>query len=103
LPLLVSVLGRRRYARFSIPSSDGLLNVQREIAARPGPNGELIALDREARSEGEIVTVEFLIKAVPSLCRMRVVSSNPVLRDGMVFHEVRLSPLHDDAGDRETR
>jgi len=70
----------------------------REVALRQTADGDLVAVDTEARALGEIVTIELLIDSAPALRQMRVVSSCPIVREGMVMHEMRLAPVKGDNG-----
>ena len=95
--------GRRSYPRFSVAGSDGVFSVLREVAVRQIPTGELVIDDREPRQVGEVLTLETFVNGKPVATKVRVIASRPSVRDGNVFHELRLMPLALDAADKETR
>lgn len=101
--LCLHVHGRRRHPRFSVTRSSGLLSVLKEVAVRQAATGELIVIDREPQRIGDVLTLETLVDGKPISTRVRVVASRPDVRDGNVFHELRLMPLTPDVVNKETR
>jgi hypothetical protein len=97
------VLGRRRHKRFSISNSNGTLSVLREITLKDGPNAEVIAVDREPRSKGEVVTVETVVNNAVTVRHMVVVSSSPIVRSGAVLHQMLLRPINENTSGKDTQ
>ena len=87
------VHGRRSHPRFSASNSDGVLSVLREVSVREVSGGGFVVVDREPRNIDELLTLERFVNGGPVSTRVRVVASRPIVRNGKVFHELRLT-LH---------
>lgn len=87
------VHGRRGHQRFSVPNSDGVLSVLREVSVRQTADGEILVVDREPRNPDEVLTLEMMVNGTPAVTRVRVVASSPIVRNGRVLHELRLARL----------
>ena len=88
-----AVRGRRGHPRFSVTNSDGVLNVLREVSVRRAVNGEFVVVDREPRNANEILTLETIADGTSMITRVKVIASTPVIRNGQVLHELRLTQL----------
>ena len=75
----------------------------REVAVTQMPTGEFLAVDREPRRVGEVVTLETSVNAKSISTRMRVVATRPIVRNGSVCHELTLKSLQADDNGEEIR
>jgi hypothetical protein len=83
---------RRRQSRSEIVNAEGVMRVVRDVTVRRTERGELVALSAEAGISGEILTIHFASDGntpVP----VRVIGSKPVMVDGSLRHELRLTSL----------
>lgn len=80
--------GRRRATRFSVFSSEGVLTVLRDVVVQTSEAGTLVALDAEARTPGELLTIDSIVNDKVVTMAVEVVSCRPVVRGGDVQHEV---------------
>lgn len=87
------VHGRRSHPRFSASNSDGVLSLLTEVTVRQVSGGEFVVLDRESRNIDELLTLERVVNGSPVATPVRVVASRPIVRNGKIFHELRLT-LH---------
>ena len=85
--------GRRSHPRFSIADSDGVFHVLREVSIRRTSTGELVVVDSEPRTVDEVLTLETFADGKATAIRVRVVASAPVIWNGKVLHELRLTQL----------
>ena len=76
-------------------SAEGVLNVLREILVTRTANGDFVVVDREPREAGEILTLETFADGTATSVRVRVVTSTPVIRNGHVLHELRLTRFNE--------
>lgn len=80
-----------------------MLSVLREVSVRRLPNGELVVTDREPREVGAVLTLEMFDKGLPTSAAVRVIATQPIVRNGTLFHELRLEQLASADGDGEIR
>jgi hypothetical protein len=80
-----------------------VLSVLREVAVRTSSDGQLVVIDREPREIGAVLTLETFEKGFPISAAVRVVASNPIVRNGTLFHELRLERVVSADGDGEIR
>jgi hypothetical protein len=83
---------RRRSSRVQMLNADGVLRVWRDVVGHRTEAGEYVVVSNEAGVKGERLTV-YLASAEQSPIPVRVVESRPIIRDGSMQHELRLSPL----------
>lgn len=65
----------------------------KEVTVRQVSGGEYVVLDSEPRNIDELLTLERFVNGGPVSNRVRVVASRPIVRNGRIFHELRLT-LH---------
>jgi hypothetical protein len=73
-------------------NANGVLRVWRDVAGHRTGNGDYLVVSNEAGIKGERLTV-YLASGEQQPIPVRVVDSRPIVRDGSVQHELRLSPL----------
>ena len=83
---------RRRGSRVQVVNADGVLRAWRDVVGHRTGNGDYLVVSNEAGIKGERLTV-YLATAEQQPISVRVVDSRPIVRDGSVQHELRLSPL----------
>lgn len=83
---------RRRSSRVQVVNADGVLRVWRDVVGHRTGNGDYLVVSNEAGIKGERFTV-YLASGEQQPIQVRVVDSRPIVRDGSVQHELRLSPL----------
>jgi hypothetical protein len=72
----------------------------RDVAGHRNAAGEYVVVSNEAASKGEHLTV-YLANGDSQPIPVRVVESRPVICDGSVRYELRLSRLQSESADRE--
>jgi hypothetical protein len=88
--VLMSV--RRRSSRLQVLNAEGVLRVWRDVVGHRTDAGEYVVVTDEAGIKGECLTVYFASReSIPM--PVRVVDSQPIILDGSVHHQLRLSPL----------
>jgi hypothetical protein len=80
-----------------------VLSVLREVSVRRLPSGELVVIDREPREVGSVLTLEMFDKGSPTSAAVRVIATQPIVRNGALFHELRLERVVSADGDGEIR
>ena len=75
-----------------------MLSVLREVSVRQASGSELIVIGHEPREVGEVLTLETLVNGKLASTAVRVVTSIPVVRSGILVHELRLVRVSDDIG-----
>jgi hypothetical protein len=86
------MLGRRSHARSSVESGgEGILSLARDVSVRVNPQGQLVAISRDAAAIGERVRVVVPDHALDVV--VEIVESKPVIRDGAVRHRLRMQCL----------
>jgi hypothetical protein len=91
---------RRRSSRLQILNGDGVLRVWRDVAGHRNDAGEYVVVSNEGASKGEHLAV-YLASGDSEPVPVRVVESRPVISDGSVKYELRLSPLQGERADRQ--
>jgi hypothetical protein len=83
---------RRRHSRSELVNTEGVMRVLRDVTIRRTGRGEFVVLSVEAGVSGEVVTIHVASEGnapVP----VRVIGSRPVMVDGLLRHELRLTSL----------
>lgn len=83
---------RRRSSRLQVLNADGVLRVWRDVVGHRTEAGDYLVVGSEPGIKGEHLTV-YLVNGEPRSIPVRVVDSQPIVRDGSVQHQLRLSPL----------
>lgn len=85
-------------------NADGMLRLWRDVVGHRTDAGEYLVISTEAAIKGERLTVYFASEEQPPV-PVRVVDSQPIIRDGSVHHQLRLSPLDSESfgSDHATR
>jgi len=83
---------RRRSSRLQFPNADGVLRVWRDVTGHRTEAGEYLVVSNEAVIKGEHLSV-YLANVEQRSIAVRVVDSRPIIRAGVVLHELRLRPL----------
>jgi hypothetical protein len=83
---------RRRSSRSQVFNADGVLRVWRDVVGHWTAAGEYLVVSNEAEVKGEHLTV-YLASGDQRSIPVRVVDSQPIIRDGSVQHQLRLRPL----------
>lgn len=83
---------RRRSSRLQVRNADGVLRVWRDVVGHRTEAGEYLVVSSEPGIKGEHLTV-YLASGEPRSIPVRVVDSQPIVRDGSVQHQLRLSPF----------
>ena len=83
---------RRRSSRLQVRNADGVLRVWRDVVGHRTEAGEYLVVSSEPGIKGEHLTV-YLASGEPRSIPVRVVDSQPIVRDGSVQHQLRLNPL----------
>jgi len=91
---------RRRSSRLQILNGDGVLRIWRDVAGHRNAAGEYVVVSNEGASKGDDLTV-YLASGDSQPIPVRVVESRPVICDGSVRYELRLSPLQGESVDRQ--
>jgi hypothetical protein len=91
---------RRRNSRVQMSNADGVLRVWRDVVGHRTDTGDYLVVSREAGIRGERLTV-YLANREHRAIPVRVVDSRPIIRDGSVHHELRLSPLDERFGSED--
>jgi hypothetical protein len=73
-------------------NADGVLRLWRDVVGHRTGNGDYLVVSNEAGLKGERLTV-YLASGEQQPIPVRVVDSRPIVRDGSVLHELRLTPL----------
>ena len=87
--------GRRRATRFSCFNSEGVLTVLRDVVVQTAEAGTLVLIDAEARTPGELLTIDWLVDDKVVTRAVEVVSCRPIIRGGDVQHEVVMKPVEE--------
>ena len=87
--------GRRRATRFSFFNSEGVLTVSHDVVVQTGDAGTLVVIDVEARTPGELVTLDWLADGKIVRKAVEVVSCRPIVRGGDVLHELVMKPAEE--------
>lgn len=86
----------RRSSRVQMLNGEGVLRVWRDVAGHRTDTGDYLVVSNEAGIKGERLTVYFAggeQRPIP----VRVVESQLIIRDGLVQHQLRLSPVDSDS------
>ena len=83
---------RRRSSRLQVLNMDGVLRVWRDVLGVRTDDGDYLVISNEAGVKGERLTMHFAGGAHGSI-PVSVVESRPLIFDGSVRHQLRLSPL----------
>jgi hypothetical protein len=73
-------------------NAEGVIKVLRDVMVRRGDGRELVARSSEAGVTGEILTIQFARDGYGPV-PVRVVASKPILRNGALQHQLRLTTL----------
>ena len=93
---------RRRSSRLQVLNGDGVLRVWRDVIGHRTDAGEYLVVSNEAGLKGEHLTV-YLARGDSGPIPVRVVESRPIICDGLLRHQLRLTPLDEEAlGRRDT-
>jgi hypothetical protein len=84
--------GRRSDARFVITNGHGVLRVGRDVTITSA-NREMVAISKEPATRGDTMTVDMVLDGYVHRVAVRVEESRPIVTDGMIRYEIRLSPL----------
>ena len=84
--------GRRRESRLEMINAEGVIKVLRDVMVRRGDGRELVARSSEAAVTGEILTIQFASDGYAPV-PVRVIASTPILIDGSLQHQLRLTTL----------
>ena len=90
---------RRRSSRLQVLNANGLLRVWRDVTGHRSETGDYLVISNEAGIKGERLTL-YLASGTGRSIPVRVLESRPVILDGSVRHELRLSPLEEPAFER---
>jgi hypothetical protein len=85
---------RRRSSRLQVLNADGVLRVWRDVVGHRTRTGEYLVISNEAGVKGERLTV-YLASGTQQSIPVRVLDSQPVVLNGSVRHQLRLSPLEE--------
>jgi hypothetical protein len=83
---------RRRSSRLQVLNAEGVLHVWRDVIGHRTDAGDYLVVSDEAGIKGERLTVYFASRESAPIA-VRVVDSQPIICDGLVQHQLRLSPL----------
>jgi hypothetical protein len=83
---------RRRSSRLQVLNADGVLRVWRDVSGFRTDTGEYLVISNEAAVKGEQLTI-YLASGTDRPIPVRVIDSQPLIFDGSVRHQLRLSPL----------
>jgi hypothetical protein len=92
--------GRRRHPRYVMSNCEATLHVFSEVTVQQGES-DLIAIAGEARIRGEVLAIE-LMNGTLVRTPVRVADSRPIVKNGSIWHELRLMRLEQDAGSTTT-
>ncbi len=84
--------GRRRETRLEMINSEGVIKVLRDVMVRRGDGREFVARSSEGAVTGEILTIQFASDGYAPV-PVRVIASTPILLDGSLQHQLRLTTL----------
>jgi len=84
--------GRRRESRLEMTSAEGVIKVLRDVMVRRGDGREFVARSSEAAVTGEVLTIQFASDGYAPV-PVRVLASTPILLDGSLQHQLRLTTL----------
>jgi hypothetical protein len=73
-----------------------VLRVWRDVVGHRTDAGEYLVVSHEAEIKGERLTV-YLTSGDQRSIPVRVVDSQPIIRDGSVQHQIRLRPLEQES------
>ncbi len=94
---------RRRSSRLQVLNANGVLRVWRDVSGFRTDAGDYLVISNEAGVTGEHLTI-YLASGTDRPIPVRVVDSRPLIFEGSVRHQLRLSPLEEHAfGPLETR
>ncbi len=71
-----------------------MLRILSDVTVRQGDNGDLIVTSCDARSPGEVLTLE-LVNGPSVRTVVRVAESRPIIVGGSLRHRLRLTPLEE--------
>jgi hypothetical protein len=84
------MLGRRSHTRLSLESGpEGVVSLARDISVRVSPEGQLVAISRDAAVVGERVRV--LLPVDEADVTAEIVESKPIISDGAVRYRLLLN------------
>lgn len=83
---------RRRSSRLQVLNADGVLRVWWDVTGFRSDASEYLVISDEAAVKGEHLTM-YLASDTQRPIPVRVVDSQPMILDGTVQHQLRLSPL----------
>src|SRR5262245_53535245 len=93
---------RRRGSRLQLLNGDGVLRVWRDVIGRRTDAGDYLVVSNEPGFTGEHLTV-YLASGDSEPIPVRVAESRPIICDGSLRHQLRLSPLDRESfGRRDT-
>jgi len=69
-----------------------MMRISSDVTVKEGDNGDLIVTSCEARSPGEVLTLE-LVNEPSHMALVRVAESRPIIVEGSVQYRLRLTPL----------
>lgn len=91
LAILGGMAGRRAHQRFSVsPSPHGVLRVLQDVIVHSRAREDMVVVTTGPGVLGEVVLVQ-LPDQVDAAVEARVVASQPIVIDGNVRHQLRLS------------
>jgi len=85
--------GRRSQSRVAFGNSRGVLTVSRDVLITAMEKDEFIAMSGEPAVPGDLLTIGLVGDTGPASERDQVISSRPVVVDGLVRHELRVARL----------
>ena len=88
--------GRRRATRFLFLNSEGVLTVLHDVVIQAAEGGTLVVIDAEARTPGDVLTIDSIVNDKVVTIAVEVISCRPIVRNGGVQHEVVMKPAGED-------
>src|SRR5687768_12242051 len=91
--------GRRRDSRFVLTAPwEGALRVPGDVTVDRWSEDQVWVVSSSPAHRDELLTLELIGTEPPVAARVRVIDSVPVLRDGVVRHQLHLTIVRCDAG-----
>jgi hypothetical protein len=85
--------GRRSQSRVAFGNSRGVLTVSRDVLITAIEKDEFTAMSVVPHVPGDLLTIGLAGDTGPASERVQVISSRPVVVDGLVRHELRVARL----------